>query len=160
MTATSPDVVASGLAKSRLEATRPRYGEKVIKALLFLCAMLSVVTTVGIVVSLIPPTVEFFQEVSFGEFFTGTQWSPLFANPQFGVLPLVAGTLVVTFCALVVCIPFGLGSAIYLSEYARPRTRRVIKPFLEILAGIPTVVYGFFALTVISPDRARHMADR
>ena len=73
MTATSPDVVASGLAKSRLEATRPRYGEKVIKALLFLCAMLSVVTTVGIVVSLIPPTIEFFHEVSFGEFFTGTR---------------------------------------------------------------------------------------
>jgi phosphate transport system permease protein len=151
MTAASPDVVASGLVRSRLEATRPRYGEKVVKALLFLCALVSIVTTVGIVVSLVPPTVEFFQEVSPADFFTGTQWSPLFANPQFGVLPLVMGTLVVTMCALVVCIPFGLGSAIYLSEYAHPRTRQIIKPFLEILAGIPTVVYGFFALTVISP---------
>src|SRR5262245_8998552 len=130
MTTASPNVVASGLAKSRLEATRPRYGEKIIKALLFLCAMISIVTTIGIVLSLIPPTIEFFQEVSPSEFFTGTQWSPLFANPKFGVLPLVTGTLVVTACALLVCIPFGLGSAIYLSEYARPRTRKVIKPFL------------------------------
>jgi phosphate transport system permease protein len=151
VTATSPDVVASGPVRSRLEATRPRYGEKLVKAVLFLCAMVSVVTTTAIVISLIEPTVEFFQEVSPSEFFTGTQWSPLFADPQFGVLPLVTGTLVTTGCALAVCIPFGLGSAIYLSEYAHPRTRAMLKPVLEILAGIPTVVYGFFALTVISP---------
>ena len=151
MTTASADVVASGLVRSRLEATRPRYGEKVILGLLFACAMVSVITTFGIVVALIPPTIEFFQEVNPFDFFTGTEWSPLFAQPEFGVLPLLAGTFVVTLCALAVCIPFGLGSAIYLSEYAHPRTRRIIKPILELLAGIPTVVYGFFAVVVISP---------
>ncbi len=119
--------------------------------LLFLCAALSVATTVAIVLSLVPPTIDFFGEVSIKEFLTGTKWSPLFANPRFGVLPLVAGTAVTTVCALAVCVPIGLGSAIYLSEYARPRTRQVLKPLLELLAGIPTVVYGYFALEVVSP---------
>ncbi|MCZ7535980.1 MAG: phosphate ABC transporter permease subunit PstC [Acidimicrobiia bacterium] len=132
-------------------SARPRYVERVIVWVLFLCAALSVVTTVAIVLSLVPPTIEFFGEVSIGEFLTGTKWSPLFANPRFGVLPLVAGTAVTTVCALAVCVPIGLGSAVYLSEYARPRTRRVLKPLLELLAGIPTVVYGYFALEVVSP---------
>ena len=144
-------MVAAALPHSRLASTRPRYGERVIKAGLFLCAMVSVVTTFGIVLSLFAPTIEFFQEVSPREFFTTTDWSPLFANPKFGVLPLVTGTIVTTVCALCVCIPFGLGSAVYLSEYAHPRTRSVFKPMIELLAGIPTVVYGFFALTVINP---------
>jgi phosphate transport system permease protein len=107
--------------------------------------------TVGIVVALLQPTLEFFGEVSAKEFFTGTGWSPLFKPPSFGVLPLVIGTLVTTFWALVVCVPFGLGAAIWLSEYARPRTRAVLKPVLEVLAGIPTVVYGFFALLFLTP---------
>jgi phosphate transport system permease protein len=135
----------------RLGVARPRYGELVIRGLLFLCALVSVVTTVGIVVALAEPTIEFFGEIPIGDFYTGTEWSPLFADPQFGVLPLITATLTTTFWALVVCIPFGLGAAIYLSEYAHDRTRRTLKPILEILAGIPTVVYGFFALTFVTP---------
>jgi phosphate transport system permease protein len=111
----------------------------------------SVATTVGIVVALFVPAIEFFREVSIVDFLTGTNWAPLFEPPAFGVLPLIAGTLLVTGCACLVCIPFGLGSAIYLSEYARPRTRKYLKPALEVLAGIPTVVYGYFALTFMTP---------
>ncbi len=152
MTSTTPGTVVSGVPlRGTLEATRPRYGERLVTAALFLCAALSVATTVAIVLSLLPPTIDFFGEVSIREFLTGTKWSPLFANPRFGVLPLVSGTLVTTACALAVCVPVGLGSAIYLSEYARPRTRHVLKPMLELLAGIPTVVYGYFALEVVSP---------
>jgi phosphate transport system permease protein len=110
-----------------------------------------VATTVGIVLALFEPAIEFFREVSIVDFLTGTEWTPLFSPAAFGVLPLVAGTLLVVLCACVVCIPFGLGSAIYLSEYARPRTRKTLKPALEVLAGIPTVVYGYFALTFVSP---------
>jgi phosphate transport system permease protein len=135
----------------RLRASRRRWGEDVVKGLLFLCALVSVATTVGIVVALFEPAIEFFREISIVDFLTGTEWTPLFSPAAFGVLPLVAGTLLVVFCACVVCIPFGLGSAIYLSEYARPRTRKILKPALEVLAGIPTVVYGYFALTFVSP---------
>lgn len=138
-------------APRSLVRTRPRWGERAIAVLLFLCAGVSVLTTVGIVIALAQPTVEFFRSVDVGEFLTGTDWSPLFKPAHFGVLPLVAATLVTTVCALAVCLPFGLGSAIYLSEYAKPRTRKVLKPILEILAGIPTVVYGFFALTFVTP---------
>jgi phosphate transport system permease protein len=100
---------------------------------------------------LLEPTIEFFGDVSPREFFTGTEWTPLFANPKFGVLPLLTGTLVTTGVAMIVFVPIGLLSAIYLSEYARPRVRKVVKPMLELLAGIPTVVYGFFALTFVTP---------
>jgi phosphate transport system permease protein len=134
-----------------LGVARPRWGERIIVALLFVCALLSVATTVAIVVSLIEPTIEFFGEVGFGEFFLHSDWSPLFNPPHFGVLPLVVGTLSTTFWALIVALPFGLGAAIYLSEYADPRARRILKPTLEVLAGIPTVVYGFFALTFVTP---------
>lgn len=96
------------------------------------------------------PSLEFFGEISLGEFLFTTTWTPLFANPQYGVLPLVMGTLVITLIAIAVAIPLGLGSAIYLSEYASPRARRVLKPTLEVLAGIPTVVFGFFALEFIT----------
>ena len=130
---------------------RPRYGELAIRALLALCALVSVATTIGIVVALLGPTIEFFGDVSLKDFFTSTDWSPLFTPPKFGVIPLITATLTVTLWALVVCIPFGLGAAIYLSEYARPRSRAVLKPVLEVLAGIPTVVYGFFALTFVTP---------
>lgn len=135
----------------RLRATRRRWGEDVVKAALALCAFVSVATTVGIVVALFVPAIEFFREISIVDFLTGTDWAPLFEPPAFGVLPLIAGTLLVTGCACLVCIPFGLGSAIYLSEYARPRTRKYLKPALEVLAGIPTVVYGYFALTFMTP---------
>lgn len=135
----------------RLRATRRRWGEDVVKVVLALCAFVSVATTVGIVVALFVPAIEFFGEISIVDFLTGTNWAPLFEPPAFGVLPLIAGTLLVTGCACLVCIPFGLGAAIYLSEYAQPRTRRYLKPLLEVLAGIPTVVYGYFALTFVTP---------
>ena len=135
----------------RLRATRRRWGEDVVKVALGLCAFVSVATTVGIVVALFVPAIEFFREISIVDFLTGTNWAPLFEPPAFGVIPLIAGTLLVTGCACLVCIPFGLGSAIYLSEYARPRTRKFLKPALEVLAGIPTVVYGYFALTFMTP---------
>jgi phosphate transport system permease protein len=136
-------------------ATRPRYGETVIKALLFMCALVSVATTIGILVALAGPTIEFFSEVNIWDYFTGTSWAPLFKPQSFGVLPLIIGTLSTTFWASVVALPFGLGAAIYLSEYARDRTRRWLKPALEVLAGIPTVVYGYFALTYVTP----HLGD-
>ncbi|HZB35567.1 MAG TPA: phosphate ABC transporter permease subunit PstC [Gaiellaceae bacterium] len=135
----------------RLRASRRRWGEDVVKVVLALCALVSVATTVGIVVALFEPAIEFFGEISIADFLTGTDWSPLFEPASFGVLPLVAGTLLVTACACLVCVPFGLGAAIYLSEYAQRRTRRILKPMLEILAGIPTVVYGYFALTFVTP---------
>ena len=136
---------------SALGAASPRYGELVIKALLFGAALISVLTTVGIVLSLLHETLAFFAEVPIVSFLTGVEWSPLFADPQFGVLPLIGGTLLITAIALVVAIPLGLGSALYLSEYAKPRTRRTLKPVLEVLAGIPTIVFGYFALTFFTP---------
>jgi phosphate transport system permease protein len=123
----------------------------VIKGILALCALVSVATTLGIVVALFLPAFQFFQEVNFLDYITGTEWAPLFLQANFGVLPLIAGTLSVTFWACLVAIPVGLGAAIFLSEYARPRTRSVLKPALELLAGIPTVVFGYFALTFVTP---------
>jgi phosphate transport system permease protein len=144
-------VGAGALEPRRLTASRRRYGELVIRGVLFLCATVSILTTVGIVVALAGPTIDFFREVSFSEYFTGTSWAPLFSPSSFGVLPLILGTLSTTFWACVVAIPFGLGAAIYMSEYAKPRSRRWLKPSLEVLAGIPTVVYGYFALTFFTP---------
>ena len=135
----------------RLTSSRPRYGERLIQGVLFLCATVSILTTIGIVVALAGPTIDFFREVSIGEYFTGSRWAPLFSPSDFGVLPLVLGTLSTTFWACVVALPFGLGAAIYMSEYAKPRSRRWLKPSLEVLAGIPTVVYGYFALTFFTP---------
>ena len=134
-----------------LRASRKRYGELLIKGLLGLCALISVATTLGIIAALFLPAIDFFREVSIVDYLTGTEWAPLFEPAFFGVLPLVTGTLVVTFWAVLVAIPFGLGSAIYLSEYASDRSRRVLKPLLEVLAGIPTIVYGYFALTFFTP---------
>lgn len=126
-------------------------GEWVIERVLFICAALSVLTTAGIILVLAVETYEFLREVSIVEFLTGTEWTPLFANRHFGVLPLVAGTLLVSSIALVVALPMGVLTAVYLSEYCPPGTRRVVKPILEILAGVPTVVYGYFALTFVTP---------
>ncbi len=138
-------------AVPQLKAVRRRWGEDVIKGLLALCALVSVATTVGIVVALFIPAIEFFREVSLWDYLTGTEWTALFSEPKFGVLPLVAGTLLVTLVAVLVCAPFGLGAAIYLSEYAHQRARSILKPTLEVLAGIPTVVFGYFALTFVGP---------
>jgi len=138
-------------APVRLQSGRVRYGELLIKGLLGLCALISVATTVGIIAALFIPAFEFFQEVSIVEFLTGTEWAPLFEPALFGVVPLIVGTLSVTFWAVLIAIPFGLGSAIYLSEYASARTRSFLKPMLEVLAGIPTIVYGYFALTFFTP---------
>ena len=140
---------------SALGVARPRYGELVIKALLFLAAMLSVLTTVGIVLSLFAETLNFFSEVPIVDFLTGTEWAPLFEPASFGVIPLVTGTLLITAIALLVAVPLGLGSAIYLSEFANRRVRKVLKPVLEVLAGIPTIVFGFFALSFFTPDILR-----
>jgi len=142
---------AGALPARRLVASRPRYGEAVIRVLLFACALVSVATTIGILVALLQPTIEFFGEVNILDYLTGTSWTPLFNPQSFGVLPLVVGTLTTTFWACLVALPFGLGAAIYLSEYAGDRARRILKPALEVLAGIPTVVYGYFALTFVTP---------
>jgi phosphate transport system permease protein len=128
-----------------------RRAERLIEILLFLCALLSVGTTAGIIGVLVFETAAFFRDVPVLDFLTGTEWTPLFANQRFGVLPLVLGTLLVSAIAMAVAVPTGLLSAIYLSEYAPDRVRRVVKPVLEILAGVPTVVYGFFALTFVTP---------
>ena len=138
-------------AVPQLKAVRRRWGEDVIKGLLALCALVSVATTVGIVVALFIPAIEFFREVSLWDYLTGTEWTALFSEPSFGVLPLVAGTVLVTLVAVLVCAPLGLGAAIYLSEYAHERARSILKPTLEVLAGIPTVVFGYFALTFVTP---------
>jgi phosphate transport system permease protein len=125
--------------------------EWIVERTLFLCAALSVATTAGIILVLAAETFAFLRQVSIVEFLTGTEWTPLFANARFGVLPLVAGTALVSTIAMVVALPMGLLSAVYLSEYARPGIRRVLKPTLEILAGVPTVVYGYFALMFVTP---------
>jgi phosphate transport system permease protein len=140
------------MEKSLKRQTRGnRIKEWIIERLLFLSAILSIFTTLAILGVLVFEAFDFFQQVSIVEFFTGTKWTPLFQPQSFGILPLVWGTILVTIIALAVAIPFGLGGAIFLSEYAPDRVRRTIKPILEILAGIPTVVYGYFALTFITP---------
>lgn len=134
-----------------MERRRFRPGELVIRGLLVFCALVSVLTTTGIVLVLLTETVSFFREVPAAEFLTGTRWAPLFHPQHFGILPLLNGTLIVAAGASAVALPLGLASAIYLGEYAPVRVRRVVKPVMEILAGIPTVVYGYFALTFITP---------
>ena len=130
---------------------RTRTLEWIIERLLFLCAALSVLTTAGIILVLAEETYEFLREVPVLEFLTGTEWTPLFADRHFGVLPLVSGTLLVSAIAMAVALPMGLLVAIYLSEYAPQRIRRIVKPILEVLAGVPTVVYGYFALMFVTP---------
>ena len=125
--------------------------ERVIAIFLFLSSFLSILITVGIVAVLLFEAISFFGEVSFIDFITGTRWTPLFSSKQFGVLALVAGTTLTAVLAMTVALPLGLLSAIYLSEYSPDPVRRAIKPILEILAGIPTVVYGYFALLFVTP---------
>ncbi|MEY4225859.1 MAG: Phosphate transporter, inner rane subunit PstC [Actinomycetota bacterium] len=149
MATASPTTEGGG--RPRLAATSRRLGERAIIGALALAAVISVLVTVGIVIALLVPSIEFFSEISLAEFFGSADWAPLFEPPAFGVLPLIIGTLSTTFWACLVALPLGLGTAIYLSEYARPRVRRTVKPVLEVLAGIPTVVLGYFALTVLTP---------
>jgi phosphate ABC transporter permease protein PstC len=126
-----------------------RPGEAVAKIVLRLAAWLTIVITVGIVIALVIPAVEFFAQVPITDFLFGTRWAPRFASASFGVIPLVTATLWTTAIALITAVPIGLGAAILLSEYARPRLRAILKPILEILAGVPTVVYGLFALAFV-----------
>ncbi len=128
-----------------------RNSEKAIPVLLFLIASISICTTIGIIYILISESIHFFREVSFLEFFTGTVLKPLSTDPSFGVLPLLMGTFTSTLIAMIVALPIGLMSAIYLSEYAPVKIRKICKPLLEVLAGIPTIVYGFFAFTLVTP---------
>ncbi len=141
----APDPAAS------LRRQRVRWGEKLIFVVLVLCALVSVVTTIGIVVALVSPTIDFFQQVPIWRFFSTEEWAPTFEPAMFGVWPVVVGTFNVTFWALVIAVPCGLGAAIFMSEYASERVRKVVKPTLEVLEGIPTVAYGFFALTFVTP---------
>ena len=132
-------------------ARRKRVGERALQLIFFVCGALSLLTTFGIVAVLIFETVEFFAEVSLLEFLTDTQWTPLFAQKHFGILPLLSGTFLTSAIAILVAMPVGLVCAIYLSEFAPEPVRRMTKPVLEVLAGIPTVVYGYFALLFVTP---------
>ena len=136
----------------RFEGDRSRSAtERTVHGLLAACALVTVATTLGIVAVLVWESVAFFRQVSPVEFFGATEWTPLFADGQFGVWPLVTGTVLITLIAAVVALPLGLLAAVYVSQFAAPGVRRVVKPALELLAGIPTVVYGFFALTFVTP---------
>jgi phosphate transport system permease protein len=139
-----------GLTRVR---TRRSAGEQALKVLLAGAAVLSVLTTIGIVVTLITEASKFFGEIPFGDFFLGTDWAPLAGgeSQSFGVVPLLWSTLYLTLIALLVAIPLGLGVGIYLAEYATPRVRKIFKPIVEVLAGIPTIVFGYFALTFFTP---------
>jgi len=125
--------------------------EKIIEGLLLLCGAIGVLTTVGIIWVLLSESIGFFKQVSIFDFLTDTQWTPLFSEKHFGILPLISGTLLTSFIAILVALPFGLSIAIYLNEYAPKKFRQYVKPALEILAAVPTVVYGYFALMVVTP---------
>ena len=147
-----PDALEGRQIQGRPEQRRGmRRFEFLIERTLFLCALLSIGTTAGIIIILAVETFAFLREVPVTDFLFGTEWTPLFATPRFGVLPLVAGTMLVSSIAMIVALPMGLLSAVYLSEYANLRVRRLVKPVLEVLAGIPTVVYGYFALLFVTP---------
>src|SRR5919112_240688 len=141
----------------RRPTPRSRF-EGAIKAILFGCAVVSIATTLAIVFSLLQETIAFFGDVPIGDYLFGTKWSPQFAGDQqsFGVLPLIWGTLYLTGIGLLVAIPVGVLSGMYLSEFAPARVRKVVKPILEMLAGVPTIVFGYFALTFFTPEVLRN----
>ncbi|PNE24012.1 phosphate ABC transporter permease subunit PstC [Tannerella sp. oral taxon 808] len=172
MSTSNPNSRPSRIRSSRARSRRQKIREAVIEFGLMCCGLLSIVITIAIVTVVLIGTVDFFQDheydqlaaeaethgekpprerVSVSYFFTGNEWTPRFSNARYGILPLIAGTLVVAVVAALVALPIGLITAIYLSESATPRVRRFAKPTLEVLAGIPTVVYGYFALTTITP---------
>lgn len=128
-----------------------RFRERVIEGLLFACSAVTILTTIGVVAVLLIESIGFFQQVSLWEFLTDTQWTPLFTEKHFGILPLLSGTILVTVIACLVAVPLGLFVAIYLNEYCSKKIRRILKPLLEMLAAVPTVVYGYFALLFVTP---------
>ncbi|MHB8066046.1 MAG: phosphate ABC transporter permease subunit PstC [Ruminiclostridium sp.] len=144
-------VALSKKAANNKRIKRMKISNIVAKNILFLFAIITILTTLGIIISLLKDSIGFFSEVSIKDFIFGKVWTPLFNEPSFGVLPLVSGTLLITFIAAIIAIPIGLFTAIYLSEYANRRVRQIIKPILEVLAGIPSIVFGYFALTTITP---------
>ena len=128
-----------------------RFSENSIRLVLLLCAAISIFTSIAIVAVLLTDTIQFFKIVSLWEFLTSKQWTPLFADKHFGILPLLTGTLLTSFIAMLIALPLGMIIAIYLSEFAHPGSRKIFKPILELLSGIPTVVYGYFALVTVTP---------
>jgi phosphate transport system permease protein len=143
-------VNVSEIIRKNMNNGRRRYIEKGVPVALFLTAFISILTTVGIVFTLLFDAINFFKVVSLKEFFS-TDLSPLGSNPSFGILPLINGTIITSLIAMCVAMPIGLTTAIYLSEYASESRRKVLKPIMEILAGIPTIVYGFFAYSLVTP---------
>lgn len=150
--ATSNQSVRDLIKEKKSNKSTNQIIEKMVPGILFILAIISILTTIGIVLTLIFETFTFFSRVSVIEFLTSKEWYPFFEeNASYGIAALVSGTLLITLIAIIVAVPIGLASAIFLSEYASDRTRRIIKPILEVLAGIPTIVYGFFALTFVTP---------
>ena len=147
---TSPEQAPPSSGPSIVGQTS-RIGERLIEAMLAACGYLSIAVTLGIVLTLAAETIGFFQQVSFSQYFGDLEWTPLFADKHFGIWPLIAGTMLTAGIAIAVALPFGLLAAIYLSEIATERARALLKPALEVLAGVPTIVYGFFALIVVTP---------
>jgi phosphate transport system permease protein len=134
-----------------MQQRRWRIGEQIIQLVLFACGLVSILTTIGIIAVLLGETLQFFGKVSLKQFFIDTEWTPLFAEKRFGIWPLLCGTALISAIAMVVALPMGVMIAIYLSEFAPERLRRTVKPILEVLAGVPTVVYGYFALLFVTP---------
>ncbi|MCK2088477.1 phosphate ABC transporter permease subunit PstC [Thauera aromatica] len=150
--AAAPAAGALPVTSERLKKKRTRHvKERVIEALLFFAAFISVFTTAAILYVLISESVLFFQQVSIFDFLTDTQWTPLFADPHYGILPLLSGTITVAGVGLLLAIPVGTIIAVYLSEFASVGVREVVKPLLEMLAGVPTIVFGYFALLFVTP---------
>jgi len=153
MEATSAGAMGAPRPDLYRKRTRRSTGEAAIRYALLAAALISILTTTGIVISLLEETVKFFGHVGIGDYLFGTKWTPLSGgrSQSFGVVPLVFDTLYLTGIGLLVAVPFGVGSAIYLSEYASPRVRKTLKPILEVLSGVPTIVFGYFALTFVTP---------
>ena len=144
-------MASSSLSREQSLLGRPAWSERVAQVIFTACGVLSIAVTLGILAVLLAESSTFFAEVGLGQFLGDTQWTPLFADKHFGIWPLLGGTLLTTLIAMLVSVPLGLLAAVYLSEFAADRTRRLLKPLLELLAGVPTVVYGYFALTFVTP---------
>src|SRR5918998_47144 len=153
------EILRSRVRAATVSRSLQRARERLIEILLFLAALSSVAITVGIVGVLVFESLQFFKHVSIVEFLTDTQWTVLFADPHYGILPLVSGTLVTSVVALLVSLPLGTIIAIYLSEYANPKTREILKPVLELLSAVPTVVFGYFALLFLTPLLQRFLPN-
>jgi phosphate transport system permease protein len=153
------DRQAGDLGQQLKRRSNRNLGERLIGGVLAACAIVSIFTTAGIVVILVVEALRFFADVPVTDFLFGTTWTALFKDGEFGVIPLVAGTMFIAGLAMLIAVPLGIMAAIYLSEYASFRTRSILKPFLELLAGIPTIVYGYFALTFITPSILKPISD-